>query len=132
MSEKPKYFISKFTNYDFQDAEELILQYLKDEGFGLLFTIDVTTTMKEKLNVDFKNYHILGVCNPEMAYKAFNAEDKIGVLMPCNVVVIEQPEGHVEVAAINPALFAQIIDNEQIECFANDARSKIRAALSRL
>lgn len=132
MNDKQKYFISKYTNYEFQDAEELILQYLKEEGFGLQFKIDVSTTMREKLGVEFKNYHILGVCHPELAYKAMTAEDKIGILMPCNVVVIEQPEGYVEVAVINPALFAQVVENDKLECFANDVRSKIRSALSRM
>lgn len=132
MNDKPKYFISKYTNYEFQDAEDLILQYLKEEGFGLQFKIDVSSTMREKLGVEFKNYHILGVCQPDLAYKALTAEDKIGILMPCNIVVIEQPEGYVEVAAINPALFAQVVENDKLDCFANDVRSKIRSALSRM
>jgi len=132
MSENVNYFISKYINYEFADAEELMLQYLKDEGFGLIFKIDVRETMKEKLQVEFKNYHILGVCHPELAKKALDAEDKIGIMMPCNVVIIEQPQGYVEVAVVNTAIFTQLINNEQLECFANDAKSKFRNALSRL
>lgn len=132
MSEKTKYYLSKYTNYEFDDAVSLITQYLQEEGIGVLFTLDMKETFRQKLELDFKNYKILGVCNPTLAKRAFDAEDKIGILLPCNVAIIEQPEGHVEVAVVNPAVFSTLVENDQLECFTNEVRNKFRNALSRL
>ncbi len=130
--QKPSYFFSRFVPYGFDESKELILDFLKDEGFGLMYEIDVKNTLKEKIDVDFgKKYTILGVCNPQMAKDALEIEDKLGIMMPCNVVVIEQPEG-TEVAAVNAQMFSQIIENDRLECFANEVRGKLRRAMQRL
>ncbi len=126
------YYFSKVVDYSFDEAIETITEMLKDEGFGILSTIDVQSTLKEKINYNFKRYTILGACNPALAKEALGIEDKIGIMMPCNIVIIEQPEGGVEVAAVNPMIFTEVIDNDRLECFATDVRGKIRRALSRL
>jgi uncharacterized protein (DUF302 family) len=97
-----KYYFSKIISLSFDDAIEKVMAELKKEGFGVLTDIDVKQTLKKKLDVDFKKYRILGACNPPFAYKALQVEDKIGTMLPCNVIVQEIDEGHVEVAAIDP------------------------------
>ena len=97
-----KYYFNKITNYSFDEAIGKVTEELKKEGFGVLTEIDVTATLKKKLDVDFKNYRILGACNPPYAYKALNAEDKIGTMLPCNVIVQQISDSQVEIAAVNP------------------------------
>ena len=96
------YYFSTITDLPFKEAIEKVTGELKKEGFGILSSIDVKETLKKKLNVDFKNYMILGACNPPFAYKSLQTEEKIGLMLPCNFVVIEQPDGSTEVAAIDP------------------------------
>ena len=105
---------------------------LKKEGFGILTEIDVKETLKKKLNVDFKKYRILGACNPPFAYQALQAEDKIGTMLPCNVVVQELAEGKVEVAAIDPAASMQAIENPKLRDIAEQVRIKIRKVIDNL
>ncbi len=131
MSEKMNYYLSRIVPYEFEESKQLILDFLKDEGFGLMFEIDIKNTFKEKLNHDFKKYTILGVCNPNLAKDALEIEDKLGIMMPCNVVVIEQPEG-TEVALVNAKMFSQLIENDRLDCFANEVRGKLRKAIQRL
>lgn len=98
---KSTYF-SKTLKIPFDDAVARVIAELKKEGFGVLTDIDVQGTLKKKLNVDFRKYRILGACNPSFAHKALEAEDKIGTMLPCNVIVQEREEGGVEVSAVNP------------------------------
>ena len=97
------YYIGKIVETSFEETLERVASALKDQGFGVLTEIDVQETLKKKLNVDFRKYRILGACNPPFAYRALQAEDKIGVLLPCNVIVQETTEGSEEVSAMDPA-----------------------------
>ena len=108
------YYFSKTMEMSFDQAVARVTEELKKEGFGILTQIDVKDKMKEKLNVDFRNYIILGACNPPFAYKALQAEDKIGTMLPCNVIVQENAEGNVEVAAIYPIASMQAIQNPKL------------------
>jgi uncharacterized protein (DUF302 family) len=121
------YYFSKIVNENFDSTVDRVTNLLKDEGFGILTEIDVTKTLKEKLNVDFKKYRILGACNPSYAYKALQAEDKIGTMLPCNVIVIEHYEGEVEVAAVDPIASMQAIQNKSLASIANEVRLKLKS-----
>lgn len=114
------YYFSKTLEMSFDQAVARVTEELKKEGFGILTQIDVKDKMKEKLNVDFRNYKILGACNPPFAYKALQAEDKIGTMLPCNVIVQENAEGNVEVAAIDPIASMQAIQNPKLEDIAKE------------
>ncbi len=113
-----EYHLSKFTDSSFEEAVEQVTARLKEEGFGILTEIDVKATLKKKIDVDFRRYVILGACNPDFAYKALVMEDKIGVLMPCNVVVQETANGRIEVSAMNPEVAMAGIENPALEEFA--------------
>lgn len=104
------YYIAKTVSGDFKAVIARVVGALKSEGFGVLTEIDVAATMKKKLDVDFRPYRILGACNPKMALKALTAEDKIGVMLPCNVI-IQQTEKGVEVAAVDPVASMQAVEN---------------------
>ena len=108
------YYITKTVESNFEDTLERATAALKEQGFGVLTDIDVQTTLKKKLNVDFRKYHILGACNPPFAYQALQAEDKIGVLLPCNVILQETADGGVEVSAMDPAEAMGMIDNPHL------------------
>jgi len=99
-SESISYHFTKVSRIPFEPAVEKVIEALKDEGFGILTEIDVKATLKKKLDVDFRNYRILGACNPPFAYQALQAEDKIGTMLPCNVIVQETAEGVVEMPSI--------------------------------
>jgi uncharacterized protein (DUF302 family) len=105
------YYFSKTLNMPFAQAILHVTDTLASEGFGVLTTIDIQATMKKKLNVDFRPYTILGVCNPNFAHEALLVEDKIGTLLPCNVVVQEHGKDHVEVSAVDPVVMMQAVDN---------------------
>jgi uncharacterized protein (DUF302 family) len=120
-----KYYFSKKVAGTFDDIYERTLASLKREGFGVLTEIDVQATLKKKLNVDFRKYKILGACNPPFAYKALQAEDKIGTMLPCNVIVQELEEGVVEVAAIDPIASMQAIRNEALLPVARQVQKKM-------
>ena len=126
------YFISLRTDYKFDEAVNLITSALKTEGFGILTDIDVKATLKEKIDVDFKNYRILGACNPTFAHKALQVEDQIGIMMPCNVTVIEQDDGHVEISIMDPTAAFNVIENEQIQPFAKELKQKMERCLTYL
>ena len=123
------YYVSKTVNYSFDETVEQVTSKLKDEGFGVLTGIDVKDTLKEKLDVDFKNYKILGACNPNYAYKALQSEDKIGTMLPCNVVVEEHDNGEVEVSAVNPVASMQAIENENLSEVAYTIKSKLESVI---
>ena len=120
------YYYSKTIRAEFDDAVSGIKQALKDEGFGILTEIDVRDTLKKKLDVEFRNYRILGACNPPFAYKALQAEDKIGTMLPCNVVVQETVDGRVELAAIDPVASMQAIGNPDLREIAETIGQKLK------
>lgn len=128
-----KYYFSKLLiNVTFDEAIQKVTESLKKEGFGILTEIDIKATLKKKLDVDFYNYKILGACNPPYAYKALLAEDKIGTMLPCNVIVQEKKAGHVEVSAVDPAASMQAIDNKDLQTIANEIRTKLQKVIKNL
>lgn len=126
------YYFSKKTTLGFEEAIEKVTEALKSEGFGILTEIDVKETLKKKLDVDFKKYRILGACNPPYAYKTLQAEDKIGTMLPCNVIVIEQADNKIEVAAVDPVASMQAINNESLGGVANEIRAKLKMIVENL
>jgi len=127
-----KYYFSKKVDLDFDEAIEKVTKELKEEGFGVLTEIDVKATLKKKLDVDFQNYQILGACNPGFAYKALQAENKIGTMLPCNVIVQELEDGSIEVSAIDPVASMQAVDNEQLPEVASEVRKKLSKVIESL
>lgn len=123
------YYFSKKIKGTFGDAENRVRNALKDEGFGILTEIDVKETLRKKMGVEFRKYKILGACNPPFAYKALQAEDKIGTMLPCNVIVQEAEEGEVEVAAIDPIASMQAIKNEALEPVAKEVQMKLKKVI---
>ncbi len=105
---------------------------LKKEGFGILTEIDVKEALKKKLNVDFRKYKILGACNPPFAYQALQAEDKIGTMLPCNVIVQEHTEGNVEIAAVDPVASMQAIENPKLKNIAEQVQAKLKRVIDNL
>ncbi len=121
-----KYYISTtLKNTTFKDAIEKTTAALKEEGFGVLTEIDLKATLKKKLDADFYNYTILGACNPAMAYQALQAENKIGTMLPCNVIVQEREPGIIEVSAVDPAASMMAVENNSLGEIAKDVRMKL-------
>lgn len=127
-----KYYINKLTNYSFDEAIARVTEELKKEGFGILTEINVQETLKNKLNVDFKKYRILGACNPSKAYEALKNEDKIGTMLPCNVIVQELENGKVEVAAIDPIASMMAVDNPGLADFAQGVKEQLEKVIKAL
>ena len=123
------YYYTKVVDLPFERTLERTIDSLKDEGFGVLTDIDVKATLKKKLDVDFRNYRILGACNPPFAYKALQAERMIGAMLPCNVIVQEAGEGKTEVAAIDPIASMQAIDNPGLGSIAKEVRQKLKSVI---
>jgi len=119
------YFNKVLKGKSFDEAIEQVTAELKKEGFGVLTEIDVKETFKNKLDVDFKKYKILGACNPSFAYKSLQKEDKIGVLLPCNVIVEEHENGDVEVSAVDPISAMSVVENKAIEDVAFEVQKKL-------
>lgn len=126
------YYFSKTLQTSFNDAVEKVTAALSDEGFGVISEIDIHEKIKAKLGVDFKKYRILGACNPAYSYKALQAEDKVGVMLPCNVLVIEQDENNIEIAAVNPTDSMMAIHNDVVIKVAGLVGEHLRKALDRL
>ena len=126
------YYFSKVLDMSFDDAVQRVMDELKKEGFGILTDIDVKQTLKKKLDVDFRPYRILGACNPPFAYKALQAEDKIGTMLPCNVIVQETGDKKVEVAAIDPIASMQAVENQNLGEVAEVVRSKLKTVIDNL
>lgn len=126
------YYYSKIIMDNFDNIVKKTEAALKQEGFGILFEIDVKETLKKKLDIDFKKYKILGACNPPYAYKALQAEDKIGLMLPCNVIVIEQDKDTIEVAAIDPVVSMQAIKNENLNKVALTIQNKLSSVIENL
>ncbi|HKL15047.1 MAG TPA: DUF302 domain-containing protein [Balneolaceae bacterium] len=127
-----EYVTSKTVDLSYDQAIEQVTSLLKEEGFGVLTEIDVKDTLKKKLDVDFKKYKILGACNPNFAHKALQAEDKIGVMLPCNVIVEEHEDGEVEVSAVNPVASMQAVSNGDLQSIAGQVRTNLEKVINRL
>ena len=126
------YFNKTLTNLTFDEVVDKTTQALKEEGFGILTEIDIKTTLKNKLDVDFPNYKILGACNPAFAHKALLAENKIGTMLPCNVIVRETENGSIEVAAVDPIASMISVKNEDLGEIADEVRNKLKKAIDSL
>jgi len=126
------YYFSKRVSMSFDDAVQKVTEELKQEGFGILTEIDVKATLKKKLDVDFRNYRILGACNPNFAHQALQKERMIGTMLPCNVIVQEAENGQVEIAAIDPVASMQAIENPSLAEVAQLVRSKLQEVIGRL
>ena len=127
-----EYYFSKTINDSFENAIQKVTEALKAEGFGILTEIDLKATLKKKLDVDFYNYTILGACNPPFAYKALLAEDKIGTMLPCNVIVQEKVKGQIEVSAVDPAASMQAVENAALGEIATEIRDSLRKIINNL
>lgn len=125
------YYFNKTVSLPFDSAITKVTEELKKEGFGILTEIDVKAAIKKKLNEDFRNYRILGACNPPFAHKALLAEDKIGTMLPCNVIVQDIGEGKVEIAAVDPVASMQAITNPKLVEIAQEIRAKLRSVVER-
>ena len=123
---------SKTIPLDFETTVARAKEELKREGFGVLTEIDVQATLRQKLNVDFRKYKILGACNPPYAFQALQAEPRIGTLLPCNMVVQELPDGQTEVSAINPLVSMKTIGNPRLEPIGSQVAAKLEAVIARL
>lgn len=126
------YHFSKIIKFSFDEAIAAVTEALKKEGFGILTEIDVQVTLKKKLNVDFKGYKILGACNPHFAYEALKLEDKIGAMLPCNVVVQEQADGRIEVSAIDPVASMGAVGNPALTVIAQQVQEKLKRVIESL
>ena len=127
-----RYYFSKILEIPFDDAIVKVTEELKKEGFGIITEIDVKDTLKKKLNVDFKKYKILGACNPSFAFQALQVEDKIGTMLPCNVIVQEIQNGKTEVAAVDPIASMQAIENPKLSAVAELVRDKLKKIIDNL
>ena len=127
-----KYYFSKQLDVPFDDAVAKVTEALGREGFGVLTDIDVSATLKKKINADFRKYRILGACNPSFAYQALQAEDKVGTMLPCNVIVQESSAGHSEVAAIDPIASMQAIENRQLQTVPEQVRERLQRVINGL
>ena len=126
------YYFAKTVSCSYEEAISRVTEELKTEGFGVLTEIDVKSTLKKKLDVDFRKYVILGACNPRFAYRALSAEDKIGILLPCNVVVQEREDGKVEVSAVDPVGMMQMVDNPDLKDAAQQVQERLKKVIDRL
>ena len=127
-----QYYISKKISSGFDQAIQLVTDALKKEGFGILTEINVREKMKEKLDVDFRKYMILGACNPQYAYKALLQEDKIGTMLPCSVIVQELGDNEIEVAAIDPVASMLAVENKEVALIAGEIREMLGRAIASL
>ncbi len=126
------YYFNKILDIGYEEALVKVTAELQKEGFGVLTEIDVKETLKKKMDVDFKKYKILGACNPPFAYKALQAEDKIGVMLPCNVIVVEISEGKTEVSAVDPIASMQAIENPDLREVAEQVQAKLKKVIDSL
>ncbi len=128
-----KYYFNKtLENVTFEEAVEKVTEELKKEGFGVISEINIHEKFKEKLGIDFRKYRILGACNPAAAFKALQEEDKIGTMLPCNVIVQQKSDSQIEVAAVDPVASMQAIENENLAAIANEIRSKLEKVIANI
>lgn len=126
------YFTTTIEGKSFEESLLVVRKALQAEGFGVLTEIDVKVTFKKKLDKDFKPYRILGACNPEFAYKAIEAEDKIGTMLPCNVVVEQQDDGSIAVTAVDPIASMTAVGNENLRGIAHEVQNKLKKVIEGL
>ena len=126
------YYFAKTLTTGFDDAVRRTTEALKQEGFGIITEIDVKDTLKKKINVDFRSYRILGACNPTLAHEALQVEDKVGTMLPCNVVVQDMGDGRTEIAAIDPVASMQAIDNPRLKQAAERVQAKLKQVIESL
>lgn len=127
------YCFTKVLNCSFEEAREKVTQQLKEEGFGILTEINVQATLKKKLDVDFYRYEILGACNPQMAFQALQAEDKIGTMLPCNVILQQKQENAgIEVSAVDPMASMAAIQNPSLGNIAGEVQAKLKRVIDLL
>ena len=126
------YFSTTLKNVTFEAAKEKVTEALKKEGFGVLTNIDVKKTLKKKLDVDFRPYEILGACNPHFAYKALSTEDKIGIMLPCNVIIEENKNGIIVVSAVDPIASMGAVENNSLEEIAKEVQQKLKRVINSL
>ena len=126
-----EYYYARTLNLPLSEAEARVRTELQKEGFGVLTEIDVRETLKKKLDVEFPPYKILGACNPSFAHQALLKENKIGTMLPCNVIV-QQKDGGTEVAAVDPVSSMQAIENDELRSIAEKVRDRLRAVIDRL
>lgn len=127
-----KYYFSKVLNASFDEAIEQTKSALSEEGFGIITEIDIKETFKKKLDKDFRNYTILGACNPNFAFEALHQEDKVGTMLPCNVIIQELEDGKTEVAAINPVASMTAVENKDLKKIAGQVESRLKEAVDSL
>jgi uncharacterized protein (DUF302 family) len=127
-----EYYISTIVNTSFNETITKVTEALKLEGFGIVSEIDMQAKLREKLEVDFKKYTILGACNPAFAYKALQAEEKIGTMLPCNVVIIDKEDGRTEVVAVNPIASMMAVKNSAIEPLAEEITNKLKRVIENI
>lgn len=126
------YYYNKTIAGEFEEVIEKVTAELKNQGFGVLTEIDFSGTIKKKLDKDMPAYRILGACNPEFAYLAYQAEDKIGAMLPCNVIVQDAGEGNIEVSAVNPIASMMGVGNDSLEEIAGEVKSKLEQVIDAL
>ena len=126
------YYFAKTLDIPFDDAVDQVITALKGEGFGVLTTIDTQETLKKKLGVEFPRYVILGACNPTLAFDALQVENKIGTMLPCNVIVRDNGEGRTEVAAVDPVSSMQAVDNPELANVAATVQAKLASVINSL
>jgi len=127
-----KYYIEKTTNYSFEEAVERVTEELKNEGFGIVTEIDMQKTLQEKINVDFRKYKILEACNPAFAYKSLQAEENIGIMLPCNIVVQENNLNKVGVAGVNPVSSMRGVNNPKMDDIAMQIQHKLKKVINNI
>jgi len=125
-----RYFFKTVVDLPYEDAIKKVTEALAAEGFGILTEIDVKATLKEKLDVDFKNYIILGACNPPFAYQTLQIEEQIGLMLPCNVVVQDGEDGTSIVSALNPEVAMESVQNPELEPIAGEVSQKLRNVIN--
>ncbi len=126
------YYFNRVIQLEFEEAIQKVVAALKNEGFGILSDIDVKATLKQKINIDFRPYRILGACNPSLAHKALSAEDKIGTMLPCNVIVQDLGGGSIEVAAINPLVAMERVAKPELMPIAQDVAARLERVIAAL
>ncbi len=127
-----EYYFSKTVNLNFNETVKKTIEILKQEGFGILTEIDVNDILKKKLGVNFKKYKILGACNPSLGYQALQAEENIGLMLPCNIIVKESGENKSEVVAINPVVSMMAVENPQLMSITGEVKEKLGKVIKKL
>lgn len=126
------YTISKTLKGDFKEVINKVTEELKKEGFGIISEVDMKEKFREKLDIDFRNYTILGACNPKLAHEAIGKESRIGVMLPCNILVQDQEEGTVDVSAVNPLTSIGSVKNAELESIAEQVNGKLKKVMDNL